>query len=127
MYVPTAGPIHPPAQVQAKPINAAPGIANPAPLGLLCFGMTTVMLMFITTKWAEVAAISSVISYACFYGGFGQMVAGIFEVGNDSDIIGWLSKNRRRAGSQLAGKPAQFGGGPCKHLPWQLMLHWPSH
>lgn len=67
-------------QVQAKPVNSAPGIANPAPLGLLCFGMTTVMLMFITTKWAEATTLNSVITYACFYGGFGQMVAGIFEV-----------------------------------------------
>jgi hypothetical protein len=56
------------------------GIGNPAPLGLLCFGMTTVMLMFIDTKWAEEAVIASVISYAVFYGGFGQMVAGVFEL-----------------------------------------------
>lgn len=39
------------------------------------------MLMFIETKWAEEAVIVSVISYAVFYGGFGQMVAGVFEVG----------------------------------------------
>lgn len=38
------------------------------------------MLMFIDTKWAEEAVIASVISYAVFYGGFGQMVAGVFEV-----------------------------------------------
>jgi hypothetical protein len=61
-------------------VPAQSGLANPAPLGLLCFGMTTVMLMFIETKWAEEAVIASVISYAVFYGGFGQMVAGVFEL-----------------------------------------------
>eukprot|EP00878_Enallax_costatus_P000333 GHUV01000410.1.p1 GENE.GHUV01000410.1~~GHUV01000410.1.p1 ORF type:complete len:229 (+),score=47.32 GHUV01000410.1:148-834(+) len=60
--------------------SSAGGIANPAPLGLLCFGMTTVMLMFIDTKWGEEAMLASVISYAVFYGGFGQMVAGVFEL-----------------------------------------------
>lgn len=40
----------------------------------------SVMLMFITTTWAEDATIAAVIAYACFYGGFGQMVAGVFEV-----------------------------------------------
>jgi hypothetical protein len=38
------------------------------------------MLMFITTGWGEDATIAAVISYAIFYGGFGQMVAGVFEV-----------------------------------------------
>lgn len=45
----------------------------------LCF--VAVMLMFIDTKWGEEAMLASVISYAVFYGGFGQMVAGVFEVG----------------------------------------------
>ena len=40
------------------------------------------MLMFIDTKWGEEAMLASVISYAVFYGGFGQMVAGVFEVGS---------------------------------------------
>ncbi|KAF8063821.1 satP [Scenedesmus sp. PABB004] len=68
----------------ALPAPPAPApaccLANPAPLGLLCFGMTTAMLMFVDAEWAERAAISSVITYACFYGGFGQMVAGVFEL-----------------------------------------------
>jgi succinate-acetate transporter protein len=38
------------------------------------------MLMFIDAKWAEDPAIIAVMCYACFYGGFGQMVAGVFEV-----------------------------------------------
>jgi succinate-acetate transporter protein len=42
------------------------------------------MLMFITTGWGEDATIAAVISYAMFYGGFGQMVAGVFEVRTSS-------------------------------------------
>lgn len=59
-----------------------------------------VMLMFITTTWAEDATIAAVISYAIFYGGFGQMVAGVFEVcttlaaGNFSQVtaLEWLKQ-----------------------------------
>eukprot|EP00877_Chromochloris_zofingiensis_P014073 jgi/Chrzof1/891/Cz01g32260.t1 len=63
-----------------SPVVMSAGIGNPAPLGLLCFGMTTVMLMFVTTTWVEAAFATTVITYACFYGGFGQMVAGVFEL-----------------------------------------------
>lgn len=61
--------------------SATSGIANPAPLGLLCFGMTTIFLMFVTTGWSHINfEYNTVILYACFYGGFGQMVAGVFEL-----------------------------------------------
>ncbi|GIL76403.1 hypothetical protein Vretifemale_5998, partial [Volvox reticuliferus] len=53
---------------------------DPGPFGLLCFGMTTCMLMFITTKWAENNFLSTVMCYAMFYGGFGQFVAGVLEL-----------------------------------------------
>ncbi|KAG1676088.1 hypothetical protein FOA52_014954 [Chlamydomonas sp. UWO 241] len=53
---------------------------NPGPLGLLCFGMTTVMLMFIETSWSDKAFMPTVIAYAAFYGGLGQFVAGILEL-----------------------------------------------
>lgn len=54
--------------------------AATGPFGLLCFGMTTCMLMFITTQWAEKAFLTTVMMYALFYGGFGQFVAGVLEV-----------------------------------------------
>jgi hypothetical protein len=38
------------------------------------------MLMFVNTTWTESTFIATVMCYACFYGGFGQMVAGVFEV-----------------------------------------------
>lgn len=53
---------------------------NPGPFGLLCFGMTTCMLMFITTGWAESVFLPTVFCYAAFYGGLGQFIAGILEL-----------------------------------------------
>ncbi|MEW5308094.1 MAG: hypothetical protein WDW38_000080 [Sanguina aurantia] len=50
------------------------------PFGLLCFGMTTCMLMFVTTTWASPAFIPMVIAYALMYGGLGQLLAGILEI-----------------------------------------------
>ncbi|GFH30967.1 uncharacterized protein HaLaN_29908, partial [Haematococcus lacustris] len=50
MATPTKAP-HGTASVSAVP--PPPGVrANPGPFGLLCFGMTTCMLMFTTTKWS---------------------------------------------------------------------------
>jgi succinate-acetate transporter protein len=43
--------------------------------------LPAVMLMFINAKWVEAATLNAMMMYACFYGGFGQMVAGVFEVG----------------------------------------------
>ncbi|KAJ9533467.1 hypothetical protein QJQ45_026541 [Haematococcus lacustris] len=58
-----------------------PGVrANPGPFGLLCFGMTTCMLMFTTTKWSPGGFLPVVVTYAAFFGGFGQLVAGILEL-----------------------------------------------
>eukprot|EP00195_Chlamydomonas_chlamydogama_P008907 CAMPEP_0202900244 /NCGR_PEP_ID=MMETSP1392-20130828/10578_1 /ASSEMBLY_ACC=CAM_ASM_000868 /TAXON_ID=225041 /ORGANISM="Chlamydomonas chlamydogama, Strain SAG 11-48b" /LENGTH=232 /DNA_ID=CAMNT_0049586593 /DNA_START=73 /DNA_END=771 /DNA_ORIENTATION=- len=53
---------------------------NPGPFGLLCFGMTTDMLMFVTTGWAESTFTPTVFCYAMFYGGFGQFAAGTLEL-----------------------------------------------
>jgi len=54
------------------------------PFGLLCFGMTTDMLMFIVTGWGETAFEPTVFCYAAFYGGLGQLIAGILEVSIDA-------------------------------------------
>ncbi|KAJ9517769.1 hypothetical protein QJQ45_004066 [Haematococcus lacustris] len=54
--------------------------ANPGPFGLLCFGMTTCMLMFTTTKWSPGGFLPVVVAYAAFFGGAGQLIAGILEL-----------------------------------------------
>jgi uncharacterized protein len=52
-------------------------IANPAPLGLLGFGMTTVLLNIHNAGFFPVSAV--ILSMGIFYGGIAQVIAGIME------------------------------------------------
>ncbi len=52
-------------------------IANPAPLGLLAFGMTTVLLSLHNFGLFELNSV--IITMGIFYGGLAQIVAGLFE------------------------------------------------
>lgn len=54
--------------------------ARQAPLGLLAFGMTTFFLMSVDALWSSKVFVGAVAGYAYAYGGFAQMVAGVFEV-----------------------------------------------
>jgi hypothetical protein len=56
------------------------GLGNPAPLGLLSFGMTTAMLMYVDMGWAETEFEEMVAGYAIFYGGLGQLLVAILEI-----------------------------------------------
>jgi succinate-acetate transporter protein len=51
--------------------------ANPAPLGLLGFGMTTVLLNLHNAGYFELNTM--ILSMGIFYGGIGQIIAGIME------------------------------------------------
>lgn len=51
--------------------------ANPAPLGLLAFGMTTVLLNFANAGLYELS--SMVLAMGIFYGGLAQVIAGSLE------------------------------------------------
>mgnify|MGYP001818603965 CR=1 FL=1 len=51
--------------------------ANPAPLGLLGFGMTTVLLNIHNAGFFELD--SMILAMGIFYGGFAQIIAGIME------------------------------------------------
>ncbi|CAG9466670.1 unnamed protein product [Pedinophyceae sp. YPF-701] len=57
----------------------APKLANPGPLGLFAFGMTTIMLMFADTAWSDARIVHKVLGYGFMYGGLTQWVAGILE------------------------------------------------
>ena len=59
---------------ESPPVN---GIANPAGLGLLAFGMTTVLLSL--HNLGLFGLDSTILSMGVFYGGLAQIVAGIFE------------------------------------------------
>src|SRR5205814_8806600 len=53
------------------------GTANPAPLGLLGFGMTTVLLNFHNAGFYEIN--SMILAMGIFYGGVAQIIAGVME------------------------------------------------
>jgi succinate-acetate transporter protein len=53
------------------------GIANPAPLGLCAFGMTTVLLNFANAGFIEVSPM--ILAMGIFYGGLAQVIAGVIE------------------------------------------------
>jgi hypothetical protein len=59
-------------------------IADPAPLGLAAFGLTTLMLSFINAGIISAAATVAVLPMAAAYGGAGQLLAGMwaFKRGN---------------------------------------------
>jgi succinate-acetate transporter protein len=59
------------------PIPAKDGIANPAPLGLCAFGMTTVLLNLHNAGFYELNTM--ILSMGLFYGGIAQVIAGVIE------------------------------------------------
>src|SRR5471030_1748022 len=58
-------------------VPAKDGIANPAPLGLCAFGMTTVLLNLHNSGLFELN--SMILAMGIFYGGLAQVIAGIIE------------------------------------------------
>jgi succinate-acetate transporter protein len=53
------------------------GIANPAPLGLCAFGMTTVLLNLHNAGFFEMNSV--IFAMGIFYGGIAQVIAGVIE------------------------------------------------
>jgi succinate-acetate transporter protein len=66
-----------------RPAPATPpvsGIADPAPLGLAGFAMTTFVLSFVNANIIkEAGAVNVVLALALFYGGLAQLLAGMWE------------------------------------------------
>jgi uncharacterized protein len=56
--------------------------ANPAPLGLAGFGLTTVVLSTINAGLLPPEALSAVVPLAFSFGGFAQIIAGVLEFKN---------------------------------------------
>jgi succinate-acetate transporter protein len=57
----------------------APAVADPAPLGLCGFALTTFVLSSINAGWFSAAATTIVVGLALFYGGIAQLCAGMWE------------------------------------------------
>jgi uncharacterized protein len=60
-----------------EPVTIRDTSANPAPLGLFGFGMTTVLLNIHNAGFYEMN--SMILAMGIFYGGIAQVIAGIFE------------------------------------------------
>ncbi|CDO94721.1 unnamed protein product [Kluyveromyces dobzhanskii CBS 2104] len=62
--------------------------ANPAPLGLSAFALTTFVLSMYNAKAMGVTIPNVVVSLAVFYGGLVQMIAGIWEIALENTFGG---------------------------------------
>jgi succinate-acetate transporter protein len=79
----------------SAPLNlsiAAPP-ANPGPLGLAGFGLTTVVLSCINAGLLPKEAVAAVVPLAFAYGGIAQLIAGVleFKVGNTFGMVAFTS------------------------------------
>ncbi len=70
-----------------------PKIANPAPLGLAGFGLTTVLLSCINAGLLPAAGANAVVPMAFAFGGLAQIIAGILEYvnGNTFGMVAFTS------------------------------------
>src|SRR6266852_2301132 len=76
------------AQIAAEHTEAAASTqANPAPLGLAAFALTTFVLSASNAGWFTGGAIA-VLGLAFFYGGLGQILAGAWEFRNGNTFAG---------------------------------------
>ncbi|KPK21051.1 MAG: hypothetical protein AMJ76_03740, partial [Dehalococcoidia bacterium SM23_28_1] len=55
-------------------------LANPAPLGLAAFGLTTFILNFVNADLVPKDSIGMVLPVGLFYGGLAQLLAGMWEM-----------------------------------------------
>jgi succinate-acetate transporter protein len=62
--------------------QAVTGIADPAPLGLAAFALTTFLLSAVNAGWAKNSTGSDWLGYALAYGGLIQLLAGMWEFRN---------------------------------------------
>jgi uncharacterized protein len=65
-----------------QPAAAANPVADPAPLGLAAFALTTFLLSAANAGWMTAATGSAWLGYALAYGGAAQLLAGMWEFRN---------------------------------------------
>jgi succinate-acetate transporter protein len=70
------------AQPAVQPTASGSGIADPAPLGLAGFALTTFLLSAANAGWMTHATGSAWLGYALAYGGVCQLLAGMWEFRN---------------------------------------------
>jgi uncharacterized protein len=70
------------AQPSVQPVVPPSGIADPAPLGLAAFALTTFLLSAANANWMTAASGNAWLGYALAYGGLCQLLAGMWEFRN---------------------------------------------
>jgi succinate-acetate transporter protein len=65
--------------LDTRPVPAHRPVANPAPLGLFAFGLTTLMLNLVNAGAVETNTTALVLGYGIFLGGLCQLIAGRWE------------------------------------------------
>lgn len=65
-----------------QPAPVGPAIADPGPLGLAAFALTTFLLSAVNAGWANAATGDAWLGYALAYGGLCQLLAGMWEFKN---------------------------------------------
>ena len=80
-------------QIAATPVFPKSIIANPGPLGLFGFGLTTVVLSAVNAGLLPPASVAVIVPLAFAYGGVAQLIAGImeFRIGNTFGFIAFAS------------------------------------
>src|SRR3954468_23235977 len=71
-------------ETPAPPTSAAMSIADPAPLGLAAFALTTFVLSFFNAGIVSDAGEPVVLGLALAYGGLAQLLAGMWEFRNNN-------------------------------------------
>ena len=66
----------------ADEVSVVPPVADPAPLGLAAFALTTFLLSAANAGWMTSATGSAWLGYALAYGGACQLLAGMWEFKN---------------------------------------------
>src|SRR5213079_1109610 len=66
-------------QPRPEPARLPEAIADPAPLGLAAFALTTFVLSFFNAGWVSSAGEPIVFGLAFAYGGLAQLLAGMWE------------------------------------------------
>jgi hypothetical protein len=76
-----------------QPVPPASTIADPGPLGLAGFAMTTFVLCVIKANWVSGADVPVVLGLALAYGGLAQLLAGMWEfrTGNTFGAVAFTS------------------------------------
>ncbi len=73
--------------------SSASALANPAPLGLMGFGATTVLLNLHNAGIVSASSLGMIFAMGIFYGGIAQVIAGImeFKKGNTFGMTAFIS------------------------------------